>query len=329
MSISEKERVAPIDYGCDELGRLETVLVHTPGDELELIDQSNHHFWLFEQAPDVDRFVAEHRHLVQTLEDNGVKTFQLVDCVDRTAACIKRLPNLTYVQDVATVSRRGAILSRMAFECRRGEEAVVKEALSNLGVPTWHEFEGPDDAFEGCLALSPRTLLVANTERHRDASIQKLVAVALEDFDEVLYVDLPKSRRFGTPASVFNMITPRLAMAYLPAFRDSRLFTRDATDRIDFPRFLDERDIEVIGISDGEQQRGGCAFLPLDSGVLFHFDTALERDTLRQFCRRGIELILFHPQALLAGGGGLRSLALQLCRRPCRELPPSTGAEWE
>lgn len=329
MSISETERFAPIDYGCDELGRLESVLVHTPGEELELIDESNHRDWLFDEAPDVDQFVAEHRQLVETLENNGVRTFQLVDYVGHMADCIHRLPNMTYLQDVATVSRRGAILSRMASEPRRGEEAVVREALLNLGVPLWHEFDGANDAFEGCLALSPSTLLMAGTPRHRESSIEKLLGMALDEFDEVLYVELPNTRRYWHPTSVFNMIGPRLAMAYLPAFRDTRRYTRDGAVQIDLPRFLAQRGIDILSISDGEQQRGGCAFLPLDCGVLFHFDTALDGQTLREFCRRGVELILFHPEALLAGGGGLRSLALQLCRRPCRRLPPRTGAEWE
>jgi arginine deiminase len=329
MSISETERMAPIDYGCDELGRLESVLVHTPGEELELIDAANHREWLFDAVPDVDRFAAEHRQLVQTLEDNGVKTFQLTECVDRTASYIKRLPNLTYVQDLATVSKRGAILSRMAYEPRRGEEIVVREALRNLGVPVWQEFDGPDDIFEGCLALSPSTLLVARTERHHPHSVEKFVRSALDEFEEVIHVDLPHSRRYRHPTSVFNMIGPRLALAYLPVFRDAQLVTRDGTEQLDFARFLARRGIQVMGISDGEQQRGGCEFLPLDCGVLFHFDTALDRRTLHEFCQRGVELILFHPEALLAGGGGLRSLTLQLCRRPCRRLPPRTGAEWE
>jgi arginine deiminase len=31
-----------IAYGCDELGKLKSVLVHTPGDELSLINESNY-----------------------------------------------------------------------------------------------------------------------------------------------------------------------------------------------------------------------------------------------------------------------------------------------
>ena len=329
MSISEKDRVAPIAYGCDELGRLKSALVHTPGEELELIDEANHRSWLFEEVPDVDRFAGEHRQLVETLEDNGVKVFQLIDFLEQTAPSVRRLPNMTYLQDVATVAGRGAILSRMASAGRRGEEAVVKEALANLGVPVWHEFTGDEDAFEGCLVLSPSTLLVANTQQHRESSIRTLLRTALDDFEEVVYADVPQKRRFAHPATVFNMITPRLAMAYLPAFEQTRLLTRESEDQIDFERYLRQRGIDLIAVSDSEQRRKACSFVTLESGLLFQFDTAWDRPTLKELCRLGVDVVFYHPQALLAGGRGLSCMTLQLCRRPPCPVAPTTGGEWE
>ncbi|MDD4332264.1 MAG: hypothetical protein PHU28_08100, partial [Methanosarcinaceae archaeon] len=37
-----------IAYGCDELRRLKSVLLHTPGEEFSLINESNFRYWLFD-----------------------------------------------------------------------------------------------------------------------------------------------------------------------------------------------------------------------------------------------------------------------------------------
>ena len=52
LSRSEKTKQS-IAYGCDELGRLKSVLIHTPGEELSLINESNYKYWLYDKVPDV------------------------------------------------------------------------------------------------------------------------------------------------------------------------------------------------------------------------------------------------------------------------------------
>ncbi|AKB13068.1 MAG TPA: hypothetical protein PK669_12430 [Methanosarcina thermophila] len=47
LSRSEKTKQS-IAYGCDELGRLKSVLIHTPGEELSLINESNYEYWLYD-----------------------------------------------------------------------------------------------------------------------------------------------------------------------------------------------------------------------------------------------------------------------------------------
>jgi len=54
--------------------------------------------------------------------------------------------------------------------------------------------------------------------------------------------------------------------------------------------------------------------VPLEPGVILHYDTALSGRTRQRLSRRGVELILFHPDAMLAGGGSLRCLTLRLHR---------------
>jgi arginine deiminase len=301
-------------FGCDVLGRLTRVMVHRPGDELNIIQDTNYRDWLFDHVPDVTAFRAEHEAYCELLQSYGVEVLELTDHVAHPAEKLAHMPNITYLHDIAVVSNRGAILSSMAWTGRRDEHLVVREALENLGIPIFSAFDDPQDAFEGCLLLSPQTILVAETERHSPLSIHKFIARALSAFDEVIYVKIPKARRFMHPDTVYNRITHRLALAYLPAMEAACLYRRGRVEPADFPALMRARGIELLNVSDSEQQRLACSFVPLEPGVIFHYDTALDPTTRRQLSRRGVEIIPFHPRALRAGGGSLRCLTLRLHR---------------
>lgn len=313
----ERERV---EYGCEEFGRLESVLMHTPGEELRCINESNYREWLFDEVPDIEAFASEHMRYRALLEENGVEVHELADYVFENRDLMLELPNVMYLHDIAVISSHGAILSRMLWPARRREEVVVKEALTNLGIPTWIEFTRPEDGFEGCLLLSPDTLLVAFTERHTASSIRSFIPRALEGFKEVVFVDIPKGRRYMHPDTIFNRVDHDLALAYLPAFEETVLYTDGSAREIDITDFMASKGVEVLGVSDSEQERLACTFVPLEPGVIFHYDTALDQGTIRKLERRGVELIFFHPDALRAGGGSLRCITLRLRRNPdaCR-----------
>ncbi len=313
--MATSEETQALQYGCERLGRLTHVLLHRPGPALELVDGSNCQEWLFDDSPDVDGFIAEHNRYREMLESHGVNVLELSDFVDEHHEEIHQLPNLTYLHDTAVISSHGAILSAMATPARSGEETVVGEALQNLGIPILTRF-GPDDAFEGCLLLSPDTLLVAETERHTWKSICGFIPRALQFFEEVIYVRIPKARRYMHPDTIYNRVDQGLALAYLPAFKSCYSFTASGMDQIDFRSHMAHRGVEIIPVSDSEQRRLACSFVPLEPGVILHYDFALERDTCRKLERRGVRMHVFRPDALCAGGGSLRCLTLRLHREP-------------
>ena len=118
------------------------------------------------------------------------------------------------------------------------------------------------------------------------------------------------------PDTVFNRVREDLALAYLPAFEETCLFTEDSREKIDFKTFIqEEKGMGIISISDSEQSRLGCSFVPLESGTIFHYDTALDRETIKKLEKESVEIIPFHPDAMRAGGGSLRCHTLRLCRR--------------
>lgn len=305
-----------IAYGCDELGRLKSVLIHTPGEELSLINESNYEYWLYDKVPEISGYIKEHKSYQELLESNGVKVYELEDYVDENKDQIKKLPNLTFLHDIAVISGKGAILSRMRPPARQNEDIVVKEALNNLGIPILSEFNEGEGFFEGCLLLSKETIFVADTERHTYPFIREFISNILKEFDEVIYTRVPKARRYMHPDTVFNRVREDLALAYLPAFEETCLFTEDSRKKIDFKTFIqEEKGMEIIPVSDSEQSRLACSFVPLESETIFHYDTALDRETTKNLEKEGVEIIPFHPDAMLAGGGSLRCHTLRLCRR--------------
>ncbi len=52
-----KKTESCIAYGCDELGRLKSVLLHTPGEELSLINKSNYRYWLYDEVPNISGYI--------------------------------------------------------------------------------------------------------------------------------------------------------------------------------------------------------------------------------------------------------------------------------
>jgi arginine deiminase len=306
---------AGIAYGCDELGRLKSVLVHTPGEELKLINELNYKLWLYDKVPDISGYIQEHRTYQALLESNGVKVYELTDHVEENKDLMQKMPNITFLHDTAVISRKGALLSKMRPPAREKEEVVVKEALNNLGIPILNEFNGEKGFFEGCLLISKETVFVADTERHTYPFIQEFISSALKEFEEVIYARIPKARRYMHPDTVLNRIREDLALAYLPAFEETCIFTKDSREKTDFKQLMKERGMEIISVSNSEQSRLACSFVPLESGTIFHYDTALDYKTRKSLSSEGVEIIPFHPEALLAGGGSLRCHTLRLCRR--------------
>ena len=301
-----------IPFGCETFGRLTHVLLHRPTESLKIVNHRNFRHWLFNSPPVVEAFLEEHDRYRELLESQGVRVIELADlCTDND--CVQRLPNLTYVHDIAVISTRGAILSQMASPARYGEQNVVRDALEKLGIPIAIHFK-PHDAFEGCLFLSPETILVAETERHSTRSILKMIPRALQMFPEVVHVKIPRARRFMHADTVYSRITDRLALAYPPAFLSAVLHTRSGAQNINFFEFVRGKGVEIVEVSDDEQWKLACSCVPLEPGVIFHYDTALSRMTIQRLARRGVEIIFFHPDALRAGGGSLRCLTLRLHR---------------
>ena len=92
---------------------LKKVLMHRPGEELELVTEHTLEEFHFDRTVDRGRFVSEYDTMVELFEAHGVETLFLTDVLrsDPDAlGYIAHRPNMTYTRDLAAVFRSGAVL---------------------------------------------------------------------------------------------------------------------------------------------------------------------------------------------------------------------------
>lgn len=304
----------PIRYGIEKFGKLQSVLLHRPEVSILKINNNNAKYFLFDSVPNIEKYLEEHQRYAALLEHNGVTVYELSALVTKNAELLEYLPNLAYLHDIAVISTKGAMLSKMASQGRSHEELVIKEALFKLGIPMLYE-PNEGDVFEGCLLLDADTVFVANTERHNSQSIERFISFILTYFKQVVYAVIPKERRYMHPDMVIGRMTPSLYVYYPPAFLNTYVATKAGITQIEIKDWMKKHHVELFPLAEEEQKRWGTSFVALEPGVVVNYDISLEQKTVNSLEREGVRFIHFHPQALLAGGGSLRCLTMRLFRQ--------------
>ena len=125
-----------------ETDELKEVLMRRPGKEILKVDEPSKYLWT--KKMDLEKAQFQHDNIAEIYRNLGVK----VNYIDDKRA--EEYPNIIFMRDTFTMTSQGAIISRLASEARAGEEVIVAEKLSFLGVPiiaTAHgemNLEGPD-----------------------------------------------------------------------------------------------------------------------------------------------------------------------------------------
>jgi arginine deiminase len=185
-STSLREELGSVWAACGqalEWSRLESVLLHRPGGELDRVGDADAALML--ERPDLSVAARQHDALADAYRAAGVA----VSYVDPPA---EPPPNLMFAADLFFMTPEGAVLGRPASEARAGEERWIQRRLAALGVPIVRAVSG-HGTFEGADAmwLDPRTVLLGLGLR-TNASGAAQVAGVLADMEvDVMTVELP------------------------------------------------------------------------------------------------------------------------------------------
>jgi len=137
---------------CNETGRLRKVLMHSPGEEIENLDDADSMLML--SAPDPHRARKQHRQLVRTYRELGIEVELLDPPINPPA-------NQMFIADVVWMTPEGAVIGRPASTVRSGEEVQVAGKVAALGIQILLSVGGTA-TFEcaDALWLNPKTVLI-------------------------------------------------------------------------------------------------------------------------------------------------------------------------
>lgn len=167
-----------------EWAPLKTVLLHTPGDELNASLNDHDAIQMLEPL-DVPKAQAQHAAIAAAYERLGVKVCLVAP--DEPAK-----PNQMFVADLMVSTPEGAIIARPASTVRAGEERWVARRLANMGVPIVRTVRGRG-TFEGADAmwLRPDVAIIGRGLRTNDEGAAQVSSTLQEMGAEVVQVDLP------------------------------------------------------------------------------------------------------------------------------------------
>ncbi len=166
----------------DEWSVLRDVLLHRPGDELDVPDPDQ-----AQMVATLSPAVAQRQHdvLCEAMEGVGVR-------VHHVAPRDPVPPNLMFVADLLFMTPEGAIVGRPASAVRAGEERFVARRLAELGIPILRCVRG-QGTFEGADAawLDAQTVLLATGLRTNVEGAEQVASLLREMDVVVIEVGLP------------------------------------------------------------------------------------------------------------------------------------------
>jgi N-dimethylarginine dimethylaminohydrolase len=288
-------------YGAQsEYYPVKKVVMHTPGDEVTMVSEVNKKEFLYRDTVSQEEIKKEHETLVAFLRDQHVE----VILVDKTMC-----PNLMFTRDIASVSKKGALIMRPLFSARIFEPQYLIPIFEDMGVPILKmssPCEGGDLVYltEDCLMIGfgPRT--------HFDAVSQIAEYLLGSAVKEVIAVPLPSFRVHLDGALMVvgeDLALINSGSLFFPActFPDKTLVT--------FPDFLKERGFTLLEVTDEETRDFGPNIFMVNPGlaVSYSWNTRI----ISELQEHSIEVFPLPGHELVKAGGGPHCMTLPVLRK--------------
>ena len=305
-------------FGFAEYGRLREVLMHTPGKELDLITPRSYKKCLFGDAIDPEQFRQDHAQFTDTFRAEGVKVTLITQLLQDQPKLLKeteRLPNLVYTRDTATITPNGYILTRMKIPIRKRESKIVEAVLHKLSIPAMMKSKTPATIEGGDLIfLDEDTLIVGVGNRTNQEAVRQLMRVEERprQLRTLLVIPLPSwvLHLDGT----MMPLDRDLAIVHLRSLqRPGDLFENGIRKKkVNLPKFLREREINFVEVTDYERQRRATNMIPLAArkAIAYNGNARVRRELLKN----GLDLIEIEGSELIRGSGGPRCMTAAILR---------------
>lgn len=278
---------------------LKSVLVHRPGDEMDIPpDQVNR--LQFAENLDLGQARAEHDQMVSVYRHHGVAVHYL----DAGAGVT---PNQLYCADLFVMTPQGAILARPASTVRAGEEVRVARTLAALHIPVIKILTG-NSVFEGAdlMWVDPNTAVMGRGLRSNTAAVEQISTLLGEMGIDLHSFDIP----YGCMHFMGMMRMVDRNLAYVWPRRTP----------YGLVRLLRDKGIEVRPLADMDEALGNMAFNFVVMGPRKIMLPAGSPRSLAEYERQGLECIPVSVDQLRRANGAMGCMTGILGRERAGEV---------
>jgi arginine deiminase len=303
-------------FGYPEYGRLRTVLMHTPGKELDLITPRTYRQLLFGDAIDPEQFRQDHAQFADVFRTEGVKVALVTELLRDQPELLKeteRLPNLLYTRDTSVITPNGYILTRMKSSLRRKESRLIEAALRQMSIPPLIQVKSPATVEGGDLIfLDEETLLVGVSRRTNQKAIQQLTRAGRKpgQLRSLFAIPLP-SWTLHLDGTIMP-VDRDLAIVHLRSLQKAGILVEDGKMKrnLNLPKLLKEREMNLVEVTDYERQRRATNIIPLGprKAIAYNGNTRVRRELVKN----GVDLIEIEGSELIRGSGGPRCMTASI-----------------
>jgi arginine deiminase len=306
------------EFGVNhESGDLKRVLVHHPGNELDLANQDPaiHHF---DCAVDIKRFQNDHRMLMDALTEAGVEVLDVGTLLADNPAMRKQItqaPNLVFTRDSSTVTEAGAILFRMGLPSRRVETPIIRAAHEAAGTPIAYQLKEPETFEGGGFALLEGRVAVAGLcDRATQGALNDLSDFLLNEqiVDQFIQLNMPKG--YIHIDGEFAELPGKRAIVHRISLEENPATFRTRTEAWEgsFLEWLVDDNYDIIEITDKECLDMAANFLTVHEDLCIHY-TGNPR-VMQEARKRGIEVVQIPGEEMRLGCGGIHCMTCPVLR---------------
>lgn len=299
-----------MEFGVhSETGKLRSVLMHRPGEEIKKVTKETLQQYHFRGVPNLSEMQNEFDDFTTILKNNHVKVVLLESLTEKTQS-----PNLYFTRDIASIAEKGLIVMNMAIESRREEPMIIRDALKKE-IPVFVEIKKPGLLEGGDLVyIGDNAIGIGFGSRSNLQGIKKLIAKFKKtSIKEIVLLSLPSFRIHLDGAFMF--VDNHLAVIHEPSVSHQHAQIIDdgnSSRKKPFLDYLRWKGFSTITISDEETKNFGTNIFSLGAGKVISYEWNTR--VIKALEKRGLDVISIKGQELAKGGGGPHCMACPILR---------------